>query len=744
MVGDGPATTPGSGIVEIKQNSGPVRFATHPDGGRGLLGRLDELGRRTPHDEELHAVGARDEGIRFACFDHGRVEGVERLVVERATAGQHEKDLRVIVRVHWSYETGRDAHHLAVEAPFAAREELATGLVGPRPRIEIEIRRVDRRDVECDVIEAKDLAHARETTHRSAAGTGVNVPPARRMNASRTRGSVEAAGDVWGGLMAGRTYDLVVRGGTVVDGTGTARRRVDVGVIGGRIAAVGLLGDATAHEVFDATGLIVAPGIVDAHTHYDPQVTFEPLATMSVYHGVTTVLAGNCGFSIAPTRTDDREFVARLFAKVEQMDPIAMSAIRWDFESFPEYLDAREGKLGINLACYIGHSNVRRWVMGDAGSERAATADEIDQMCDLVRVAMRAGAAGLSSSHAPTHLDGDDRPVPSRFSTRDELLALAAAAGESGPGSITYLPESAIGGVTPEDEDYLLALGKASGLPIIIQGLGGRNKVDAPTATWDRAHAFLNRATELGTPVYSILIARPPDRPLQLNEMCFHFLAVASWNRMLALAHDDRLAALRDPATRDELRFAVENYNRDPAKGTTTPPPLWNQVTVAHAARPENTKWNGRTIESLATETGKAPADVLLDLALEEDLATEFRWSWETPEWTAAVGEAQMDTRMIIGTSDGGAHLARDDGADWSSWYLRNWVIDRGRWSLEDGIRNITQLPAALLGFHDRGTIEIGKRADMFIFDPSVIKYRPFLNYDREKIKKILLDKFEE
>ena len=521
--------------------------------------------------------------------------------------------------------------------------------------------------------------------------------------------------------MAGRTYDLVVQGGTVVDGTGTARRRVDVGVRDGRIAAVGRLGDHSTHDVFDATDLVVAPGIVDAHTHYDPQVTFEPLATMSVYHGVTTVLAGNCGFSIAPTRAADRGFVERLFAKVEQMDPIAMTAIAWDFESFPEYLAAREGKLGINLACYIGHSNLRRWVMGDDGSRRAATAHEITAMCDIVRVAMQSGAAGISSSHAPTHLDGDDRPVPSRLSTRDELLALARAAGETGPGSITYLPESAIGGVTPEDEDYLIALGQASGLPIIIQGLGGRNKIDAPTATWDRALAFLDRATALGAPVYSILIARPPDRPLQLNEMCFHFLAVPAWNAMLQLSHHERVALLRDPTARDQLRYAVENYNRDPAKGTTTPPPLWDQVSVAHVARPEHEAWRGRTIESLARETGKEPADVLLDLALAEDLATEFRWSWETPEWTAAVGEAQMDTRMIIGTSDGGAHLARDDGADWSSWYLRNWVLDRGRWSLEDGIRNITQLPAALLGFRDRGTLEIGKRADMFMFDAATI-----------------------
>jgi len=519
----------------------------------------------------------------------------------------------------------------------------------------------------------------------------------------------------------GNHFDLIVRGGILVDGTGTARRRIDVGVRDGRIAALGRLDKATSTEEFDASGMIVAPGIVDAHTHYDPQLTFDPIASMSAYHGVTTVLAGNCGFSIAPTKAEARPFIKALFAKVEQMHPSAMDAIAWDFESFPEFLTAQEGTLGVNMACYIGHSNVRRWVMGEDGSQREATAEEVEAMGDVVREAMGAGAAGLSSSHAPTHLDGDDRPVPSRFASLDELRALVEAAGDGGPGSISYLPESAVGGINDADEDLLIELGGIGGLPVIIQGIGGRNKVDAPTATWDRAKVFLDRATEAGSPVYSLLIARPPDRPLQLDENCFHFLSVPSWSAMLELPHDERLALLKDPAAREEMRFAVENYNRDPDKGTTTPPPLWNQVKVAHVALPENEHLVGRTIEELAAEMDKAPGDVLLDLAVAEDLATEFRWSWETDEWSEAVAEAQQDARIIIGTSDGGAHLARDDGADWSSWYLRNWVLDRKVWSLEEGIRQITQYPAALLGFADRGTVEVGKWADLFIFDPNEI-----------------------
>jgi N-acyl-D-aspartate/D-glutamate deacylase len=524
-----------------------------------------------------------------------------------------------------------------------------------------------------------------------------------------------------GAAMHAGELDLLIQGGIVVDGTGNARRRADVGIRAGRIAEIGRLAGRPARERLDAEGLVVAPGVVDAHTHYDPQITFDPLASMSSYHGVTSVVAGNCGFSVAPCRSDDRDFVARLFARVEQMHPEAMSAILWDFESFPEFLRARQGRLGINFSCYVGHSNLRRWVMGPQGSERAATPAEIEAMGRLVVEAMEAGAAGLSSSHAPTHLDGDERPVPSRLATRAELSALARAAGSAAAGTIGYLPESAVGGLTPEDEEYLIHLAEVSGLPVIIQGLGGRNKVDAPTATWERAVQFLDRAAGRGTPVYSMLIARPPDRPLRVAPDCFHYLAVPAWNALLGLPHAERLARLRDPAARAELRFAVENYNRDPARGTTTPPPLWSTVLVERVARPENQRWVGRSVEAIATERGVAPADALLDLALAEDLATEFRWRWETEEWSRAVAEAQRDPRMLIGTSDGGAHLARDDGSDWSSWYLRHWVLERALWTLEEGIRRITAVPSALLGLVDRGTLEPGRWADLMIFDPARI-----------------------
>jgi N-acyl-D-amino-acid deacylase len=516
-------------------------------------------------------------------------------------------------------------------------------------------------------------------------------------------------------------FDLLIRGATVVDGTGLPRRRGDVGVASGRISRVGRLDSATADETLDADGLIVAPGIVDPHTHYDPQITFDPDATSSCYHGVTTVLAGNCGFGVAPVRPDDREFITRLFAKIEGMDPVALSGICWEFETFTEFLTSRHGKLGLNLACYVGHSNLRRWVMGPDGSRRAATPSEVSEMRRLLREALGAGAAGLSSSHSPTHNDGDDRPVPSRLADREELLALVAEVGAADVGTITYLPASSVGGLNEQDMDLLVQMGRISRRPIIIQGLGGRSKVDAPTATWEAAKAFLERATDEGAPVYSLLLARPFDRPFTLAEGTNLYEGVPAWNRLMSLTRDQRRAALSDPAWRDELRWAVEQPNRDPARGSTLPPPQWTLLFVGSVIQPDHEPYLRRPIAELAEEGGVAPADFLLDLALSEDLATEFRWSTETPEWVQAVAEAQLDPHMLIGTSDGGAHLSRDDGAEYSSYFLREWVLERRVWTLEEGIRRITQVPAALLGFAQRGMVIPGYFADLMVFDPATI-----------------------
>ena len=519
-------------------------------------------------------------------------------------------------------------------------------------------------------------------------------------------------------------YDLVIVNGTVVDGTGLPRRRADVAVKDGRIAAIGFVDSSDGERVIDATGRVVAPGIVDPHTHYDPQLTFEPYGTSSCYHGVTTVVAGNCGFSVAPLKPGDAPWLIQLFARVEGMDPSALEGIPVDgFESFPEFLASMRGRIGINAAFYIGHCALRRYVMGDAAQEREATPEEVERMAELVREAMAAGAAGFSSTHSPTHFDSADRPVPSRLSSLDELTALCEAAGRSGPGSLAYLPGSAVGGITPEDEELLIELSLRSRMPVIIQGLGARSKVDAPTAGWDNAKRFVDEATTRGAAVYSMAMSKPFNRTFTLADGTKLYEGALQFNRIFTEAATvaERIALVSDPAFRDAIRESVDNPNRDPDAGPTLPPPHWSVLHVHRVAKPENDKLVGRSLVDIAEERGVHPTDAMLDIALSEDLAVEFVWKTETPEWIEGTKVAQDDPHMIVGTSDGGAHLDRDDGAEAHTWFLQHWVREWGGFTLEEGVRQITAIPAALCGFTDRGLLLVGYAADIMVFDPETV-----------------------
>ena len=520
------------------------------------------------------------------------------------------------------------------------------------------------------------------------------------------------------------TYDLVITNGTVVDGTGLPRRTADVGITRGSVAAIGFIDPSEGDRVIDATGKVVAPGIVDPHTHYDPQLTFEPYGTSSCYHGVTTVVAGNCGFSVAPLKPGDAPWLIQLFARVEGMDASALEGIPVDgFESFPEFLESMRGKIGINAAFYIGHCALRRYVMGDAAQEREATREEIERMVQIVREAMAAGAAGFSSTHSPTHVDSADRPVPSRLSSVDELKALAEAAGRSGSGSLAYLPGSAVGGITAEDEELLIEMSLLSRMPVIIQGLGARSKVDAPTAGWDNAKRFVDEATARGAAVYSMAMSKPFNRTFDLAAGTKLYEGALQLNRLFteAATVDDRLALIADPAFREAARDSVDHPNRDANAGPTLPPPGWAVLHVNKASRPENEKLIGRSLADIATERGVHPTDAFLEIAASEDLAVEFLWKTETPEWIEGTKIAQDDPHMIVGTSDGGAHLDRDDGAEAHTWFLQHWVREWGGFTLEEGVRQITAIPAALCGFTDRGLLLVGYAADIMIFDPDTV-----------------------
>ena len=518
-------------------------------------------------------------------------------------------------------------------------------------------------------------------------------------------------------------YDLVITGGTVIDGTGSCRRRSDVGITAGRVVEIGRISAESGRRRIDAAGCIVAPGFVDVHTHYDPQLMFDPFARSSCFHGVTSVVVGNCGFGIAPARPSDRDAILQIFARVEEISLAALRAIDWDFETFPELLEARDSSLGVNASYYLGHSTLRRYAMGEACHERSATADEILSMRRILREAMDAGAAGLSSSHSPTDCDALDRPVPSRLSTYQELEALAVELGNANRGSLAYLPFSAVGGLSPDDGDLLIRLATLSRRPVIIQGLGARSKVDAPTATWPESKRFLDSARTRGAAIYSMLMARPFVRTFTLAAGTTLYEGVPAMHRLFTECKsiEQRRARLEDSAFRDAIRHGIDHPNDDPDEGSTLPPPRFDQLTIDRVESPENQRWVGLSLREIAEASGRHPIDAMLEIALADDLGTRFLWRTDDEEWREGTGAASRHPQMIVGTSDGGAHLNRDDGADFSSYFLRYWVREWGVRELEEVVRALTHIPASLLGFVDRGLLTPGHAADVVVFDPDLV-----------------------
>ena len=402
-------------------------------------------------------------------------------------------------------------------------------------------------------------------------------------------------------------FDLLIRGGLVVDGTGLPGRPADVGITDGVVTAIGRLPGAMATQAIDADGLVVAPGIVDAHTHYDPQITWDPLCDTSALHGVTTVAAGNCGFSVAPCRQDDHAYLAQMFARVEGMELAALDHVGFTFETFSEFLDSRPGTLGINLGMYVGHSAIRRWVLGEEAYERAATDTEIKQLAALVDEAMSAGALGFSSSHAPTHLDLANRPVPSRLASLDELRALADAVGIHARGSIAYAPGSAVEGIDATDRELLIELAGRGGVPVITQGLGGRSKVDAPTKAWEASRAFLDGSAERGAPVYSLLMTRAFNGPFSLRDGTSRYDGVPLWRDLMALDWPTRRQRISDDGWRRQLRVAIDHPNLDPAKGSTLPPPIWSVLTITETSSGEHAEKVGSDSWRAGARTRRPP-----------------------------------------------------------------------------------------------------------------------------------------
>jgi len=500
---------------------------------------------------------------------------------------------------------------------------------------------------------------------------------------------------------------ILIRGGTVVDGTGAPGVRADVLVTDDRVAAVGPdLPAGGVDTVLDAAGCVVAPGFIDIHTHYDAQVFWDPGLTPSAFHGVTTVVAGNCGFSIAPTRPEHRDLIARTLENVEDMDVAALAAgVPWDdFASFPEYL-AAVGRLplGLNYTAYVGHTALRLYVMGDDAYERAATPEEIERMRTELREALAAGAAGFATSLAPTHRGADGKPVPSRFAERAELEALFGVVGEHGTGVVEVTPGTDLA----PDDIYDLQL--AAGVPFTMTAL-----LSMPTGSHRRL-VELNRAGwERGARVYPQVTPRPLAFAMTMAEP-FTLNVNPSFAELMSASLGARRSAYADQAWRDQTLEWWET-----ATGMI---PRWDTYEIAEtSAHPELI---GRRLDDLAAERGTRPFDVLLDLALDEpDLGLRVRCilANDDPE---EVGRLLTEEHVALGLSDAGAHVGQLCDAPQATDLLGNWVRDRGVMSVEDAVRRLTKAQADLFGLVDRGELRPGAFADVVVFDPATVAPGP-------------------
>jgi N-acyl-D-aspartate/D-glutamate deacylase len=500
-------------------------------------------------------------------------------------------------------------------------------------------------------------------------------------------------------------YDLLIRGGTIVDGSGSPAFRGDVAVAGGKIAAVGKVGG-SAKRTIEADGRAVTPGFVDVHTHYDAQVFWDRMLTISPWHGVTTVVMGNCGFGIAPTRPSERSLIVRSLEKVEGMSREALEAglgEDWGFETFPEFLGAIERRgTAINTAAMVGHTPVRFYVMGEAATERAATADEIDRMAVLVAQAMEAGAIGFATSRAPTHVVYGGRPAPSRAAELGEIEALARALRPLGRGVV----QAAFG--PGFFLDQFASLARASGRPItwtaLLTGMRGPG--------WHREILERSRGLQAeGVPVYPQVTPRPLNFEFDWKEP-FLFEGMPEFRAVSAANAEEKKRLYADADFRRTIRERIGG------KGSARFAERWSRTHVSHS--PSAPELEERLVSEIAEERGVDPLDLVLDLGLASNLEARFRMAvLNTDE--SEVAECLVDSSTMLGLSDAGAHASQLCDACYSTDLLAKWVRAKGLLSLEAAVRLLCSRPAEIFGFADRGRIAEGLAADLVVFDPATV-----------------------
>lgn len=508
-------------------------------------------------------------------------------------------------------------------------------------------------------------------------------------------------------------YDLIIRNGTVVDGSGLGSYRADVGVVGDRIAFVGRIRDTAAREI-DAEGQVVTPGFVDGHTHLDAQVFWDASGSNSCWHGVTTAVMGNCGFTIAPVRYGARALVVRNLERAEDIDPAALAAgIDWSWEDFPGYLDAVDRlPKGINFAANIGHSALRTWAMGERAFEQQASEDDLVAMRSQLGAALDAGAIGFSTSRSEHHETSDNRPVASRLAAWDEVVQLVDVMAERGAGIF----EGADGGMSstdPERRDQALArmksLAAESGVPVTF-GFVATEEARPLLAFLDEAAAAGGRMiAQTHCRGISVLLSFKTKLPFDL---------VPAWHDFRRLPERAQLEGLRDPVTRDRLvRAAITaDYGAWTGVGASARPPDFEGIRVYRHGLPPNP-----SVAEIGRRSGRHPVEVMVDLAVETDLAQLFIQPSRYPQSEEVLLAALRHPRSVMTFSDSGAHLSQIADSSIHTHLLGYWVRDRQEFTLEEAVRMITLAPALAWGFADRGLVRPGMKADLNVFDPDVV-----------------------